>query len=301
MNILRSKCLLCSKTHHSRLTTSIASVEATGFLFLSMLALWLQSSSPCRAQDAVTNSPAANAADSLTNSIVAPTANSAPIDPSLPQTSPLATNSPASSVSGTTPPDHSPPSLEEAARLYSEGQPDQALLTVNAVLATDSNNLNAYILRGAIYARKQAWDQSEKDYQTALQMDPKNEGVSYDLADLKFKQKQFDAARQAFVPLQHYKDATISDLIRYKIFLCDLFAGHDDLAAKELDAFNQAESNGSYYFGNAAWDITHKKTSDARGWLTSANHIYPERKNSIYESPLKDMGYLPLPPDPSAP
>jgi len=126
-------------------------------------------------------------------------------------------------------------------------------------------------------------------------MDPGNDGVRYDLADLKFKQKQFDDARAAFVPLQDNKDPELSDLIKYKIFICDLFAGHDDVAAKELDAFNQVGSNPSYYFGNAAWDLVHKKTDDAKGWLLSATQIYPVRKHLLYASILKQMGYLPLP------
>lgn len=171
---------------------------------------------------------------------------------------------------------------------------------MNAVITADSSDLNAYILRGAIYTKRQTWDQAEKDYEIALQLKPDNNGVRYDMADLKFKQKQFDAARQAFVPLQDYQDPTVSDLIKYKIFLCDLFSGHDQVASKELNVFNQAETNGSYYFGNAAWDLVHQKISDARSWLNSAGRIYSERKKSIYESSLRDMGYLPLPPDPDA-
>lgn len=200
------------------------------------------------------------------------------------------TNSPATQL------DKAPPTLEKTAALYSQGKSDEALATVNAILDKDPKNINAYILRGAIYSQKQVWDQAEKDYQTALQMAPKNDGIRYDLADLKFKQKQFDDARLAFTPLQANHDPEVSDLIKYKIYLCDLLGGHDDVASKELDVFNQAGSNPSYYFGNAAWSLVHKKTEEARGWLVSASHIYPERKQSLYTSILKDMGYLPLPP-----
>jgi hypothetical protein len=126
-------------------------------------------------------------------------------------------------------------------------------------------------------------------------MDPKNDGLRYDLADLKFKQRQFDDARSAFVPLQDNHDSGISDLVRYKIFLCDLLGGHDDVASKELDAFNQVGSNASYYLGNAAWNLVHKKPEEAKTWLVSASHIYSESKQLRYASTLKEMGYLPLP------
>jgi tetratricopeptide (TPR) repeat protein len=202
-----------------------------------------------------------------------------------------ATNSPTIAPPGS----NTSPTLQQAATLYGQGKPDEALGIVNAVLQTEPNSINAYILRGAIYSQKQAWDQAEKDFQTALQMDPKNDGVRYDLADLKFKQKQFDAARPAFVPLQNNSDPDIRDLIEYKIFICDLLGGHDDIAAKELDTFNQAAANPSYYFGNTAWDLVHKKPDDAKSWLISAIHIYSARKQLLYASILKDMGYLPLP------
>ena len=202
----------------------------------------------------------------------------------------VATNSPAPASSAPT-----PPTVKEAADLYRKGKSDEALSTINAVIQADSTNINAYILRGAIYSQKQAWDQAEKDYQTALQMQPKDTGIQFDLADLKFKQKQFDAAREAFVPLQDDRDVEVKDLIAYKIFLCDLLSGHDDAAKQELDVFNQVGSDPSYYFGNAAWSLVHKNPEEARGYLVSARHIYAPSRQLLYATILKDMGYLPLP------
>ncbi|MCE0521629.1 MAG: tetratricopeptide repeat protein [Methylacidiphilales bacterium] len=199
------------------------------------------------------------------------------------------------------PGDNSGSTLSKAAKLFENGDPDAALDTVNAYIRDNPKSLNGYILRGAINAQKQLWSQATSDYQTALQLSPNDDGVRYDLADLKFRQKQFDDARAAFVPLQDKLGAEVGDLIKYKIFLCDLLAGHDDVAAKELAVFNQAAMNPSYYFGNAAWDLVHKKPEDARGWLVSATNIYPPRKHLLYVSMLKDMGYLPLPPAPHGP
>jgi hypothetical protein len=42
----------------------------------------------------------------------------------------------------------------------------------------------------------------------------------------------------AFVALE--KDPDMGDFASYKVFLCDLFGGHEDAASKELDAFNEA-------------------------------------------------------------
>jgi hypothetical protein len=67
------------------------------------------------------------------------------------------------------------------------------------------------------------------------------------------------------------------------------------LAKKELDAINTKGDDASYYFGNAAWDLYHKNTEDARQWLVSASHIYDTKKFSTYGESLNYLGYLPLP------
>lgn len=173
-------------------------------------------------------------------------------------------------------------------------------MTLNLVLQKEPQNIKALLLRGAIYTAKQQWDPATKDYQAVLQIDNANTEAKYDLANLQFLQHQFDNARIAFAALPESKDDDVRDLTCYKIFLCDLLGGHDDVAAKELDAFNQVASRPSYYFGNAAWNLVHKKPEEARTWLISAGNIYPPRKHLLYMSILKETGYLPLPAPPLA-
>jgi Tfp pilus assembly protein PilF len=184
--------------------------------------------------------------------------------------------------------------LEEAFDLLNQHQPDAALDKANAALQASPSNSAAYGLRGSIYAEKKLWNQAEKDYETALKLDAKNVQVKFNLAEIEFMQKKYDDARPGFAALG--QDADMGDLATYKIFLCDLFGGHEGVAAKELDAFNQVGSNASYYFGNAAWSLYHQKTEDARGWLMSAAKIYAPNKFRLYASSLLNLGYMPLPP-----
>ena len=122
--------------------------------------------------------------------------------------------------------------------------------------------------------------------------------MKFNLAEIEFRQKEYDAARPGFATLT--QDSTMGDLAAYKVFLCDLFGGHEHVAASELDAFNQVGSNASYYFTNIAWSFYHQKTEDARSWVMSARRIYPPNKFSLYAASLRDLGYLPLPPPPAS-
>ena len=184
--------------------------------------------------------------------------------------------------------------LSQASRFLEQKQLDAALDKVNSALKIAPKNAEAYGLRGGIYAEKKLWDQAEKDFQTALQIDGKNVQMKFNVAEIEFMQKKYDAARPSFVALG--QDSAMGDLATYKVFLCDLFGGHEEVAAKELAAFNQVGANASYYFANAAWLLYHQKTEDARGWLISAANIYAPTKFRIYAASLIDLGYMPLPP-----
>jgi Tfp pilus assembly protein PilF len=173
---------------------------------------------------------------------------------------------------------------------------DVAREEVRTALQIDDHNVQAYVLLGSIYAQQQSWQQAQENYEAALAIDPTLPFILFDLAEVKFIQKSYDEARPGFVAMQ--KDKDLGDLAHYRVFLCDLLGGHEDVAAKELDAFNQVRENPSYYFGNVAWDVIHYKTDDARSWLVSVNHVYSDnpRKLIRYIFPLEKLGYLPLPP-----
>jgi Tfp pilus assembly protein PilF len=185
--------------------------------------------------------------------------------------------------------------LREANDLLGKGNYDGALAKVSAELQADPRSLPGYVLRGAIYTQKRMWDKAHSDYETAHLINPHSNIVQFNLAEIDFTRKLYDAARPGFVELES-DPSDIGDLATYKVFLCDLFAGHEALATKELAAFNAVGSHASFYFANAAWDLFHHNVEDARGWLVSASNIYTPQKNGFYSASLRETGYLPLPP-----
>jgi Tfp pilus assembly protein PilF len=188
--------------------------------------------------------------------------------------------------------------LRDANDALAKGDTTTALDKVNAVLRADPRSLAGYVLRGAIYSQLKEWDKAEGDYEAANLINPHSPIVQFNLAEVHFVQKQYDVARPSFVTLEAEDKTDIGDLATYKVFLCDLFGGHEDLAARDLEAIDDVGSNPSYYFAHAAWSIYHHNPQDARGWLKSANTIYSVQKNGFYASSLFESGYLPLPPPP---
>jgi len=167
-----------------------------------------------------------------------------------------------------------------------------ALDKLTEAIKLNPKNSAAYVLRASIYCQKKLWIQASEDFASAAAMDPHNIVIKFNQVEIQFLQKQYDAARVGFLALE--SDPEMGDLAKYKVFLCDLFGGHEDVAQQELDAFNKAGEYPSYYFSNAAWSLYHKNVDDARDWLISASHIYAPQKFTYYAQSLYDLGYLPL-------
>ncbi len=188
--------------------------------------------------------------------------------------------------------------LQQAFFLLRQGKLDEALAAVNLSLQTDPRNRDAYLIRGNVYAHKKLWPEAEKDYATALQIDPASSPARFNLAEAQFAEKRYDDARANYLLLE--RDPDHGDLSAYRVFICDLFGNHEDAAQKELNAFDQVGANASYYFANAAWSLFHQKPDDAKSWLASAVHIYTRQKTAEYISSLSNLGYPPKPPEPDA-
>jgi Tfp pilus assembly protein PilF len=167
---------------------------------------------------------------------------------------------------------------------------DGALNDLTQALRANPNSTGAYVLRASIYCQKKQWPQAEADFNAAAKIAPTNKVLRFNQIEVHFMQKQYDQARTGFLALVN--DPDMGDFASYKVFLCDLMGGHEAQAKQELDVFNAAMGNPSYYFANAAWDLVHHNLEDARSWLSSALRIYPQRKNAYYAQSLKDLGLL---------
>jgi len=211
---------------------------------------------------------------------------------------PATTNAPSSAL--TPPTDAAQKMIADAIQRMNANDTDGALNDLSQALKVNPNSTGAYVLRASIYCQKKLWTQAEDDFKAAARIAPTNIVLKFNLIEVKFMQKQYDAARPGFLAIEKdpdmlKNDPEMGDFAAYKVFLCDLFGGHEAAAKKELDVFNDAMGNPSYYFGNAAWSLVHKNIEDARSWLLSASRIYPPQKNAYYAQSLRDLGYLPIP------
>jgi Tfp pilus assembly protein PilF len=186
--------------------------------------------------------------------------------------------------------------IADAIKFMNTGDADGALNALTQAIQLNPTASSAYVLRGSIYTQRHQWTNADADFTMAQKLAPKNSALKFQTVELKFMQKQYDAARSGFLVLE--SDPDMGDYAKYKVFLCDLWGGHEPMAKHELDVFNDVMGNASYFFSNAAWDLYHRDTEGARSWLNSASRVYEgvsTGKFILYAQPLRDMHYLPLP------
>jgi len=178
--------------------------------------------------------------------------------------------------------------------LEQQGKYKEALAKANAAVEADPQHITPYIIRGHIYSEMSELDKADADFQTILQIDPGNFPAQFNRCEIKLSKKDYDTARQGFFTLE--KNPDWGDLAKYKVFVCDLFGGHEIAAESELETFKKEETHASYFFANATWSFYHKQPQEAQGWLDSARHIYPRKTYYFYSATLVDNGYIaPLP------
>ncbi len=168
----------------------------------------------------------------------------------------------------------------------------RALEMANYYLLRDPTNVVGYLQRGNLFLTEKKMDLAKLDFEHALRIKSDCAPAIFGIAEIAFVQGHYDDARPGFLAIEG--DINYGDLAKYKVFLCDLFGGHQDAATRELAVFNDAGSDASYYFANMAWSFYHKKNGDAQNWWQSAVQIFSPQKLQIYAKPLIEHGYNPV-------
>jgi tetratricopeptide (TPR) repeat protein len=187
-------------------------------------------------------------------------------------------------------PDDSQFAYKEIQHLEQEGKYDEALAKANAAVEADPKKITPYVLRGHIYSEMNQLDKADADFLTILQIDPNNFPAQFNRCEIKLSKKDYDGARDGFTSLE--KNPDWGDLAAYKVFVCDLFAGHELASRSELETFNRLETHASYFYANATWSFYHKQPQEGQSFIDSAQRIYPRKTVYFYSSTLVDLGYI---------
>ena len=160
-------------------------------------------------------------------------------------------------------------------------------------------------LRGEILMGQKEFDQAEATLRKAAKLDPKLREAQYNLAQIPFKKKEYEKARERFETL--FKQTPggdknqASELIKFKIFMTLLLEGKESRAQAMMEQFQFTGDTPALYYAQAAWEYKHDNSGKAADWTASAQKIYSPALNNVFADAFYDVGWMQPPAVAAAP
>jgi tetratricopeptide (TPR) repeat protein len=193
--------------------------------------------------------------------------------------------------------------LEQAQQAYEQRDFDRAAKLAEQADTTQPDQPAVLNLRGEILLENGKFKEAEEFFSKALKIDSKFREAQFNLADVPFRQKEYDKARERFQALLKQTPGgdknQASQLINFKIFMTYLLEGKDSKAQNIREQFQFSGDTPALYYAEAAWEFKHGKPDTANDWITSARKIYPLASNAAYGSGFYDLGWLKVGPNAS--
>jgi Tfp pilus assembly protein PilF len=184
--------------------------------------------------------------------------------------------------------------IQHAVRAMQARNFDEAMKLLHDATSVNAKNQVPYFLRASILASRNDWPSAEKELLVAEAISVNDVDIEMFLGDVFFMEKKYDEARKRFAGLTHDKNR--GDIALFKAYLCDILAGRNALAAKEIPIFDQHQERPSYFYAHAATDLAAQNRAEATGWLHTAAKTFGGPVIAPYLQPLSICGLMPAVP-----
>ncbi|MGH8095270.1 MAG: tetratricopeptide repeat protein [Chthoniobacterales bacterium] len=186
--------------------------------------------------------------------------------------------------------------FEKAERALQQRDFEGALKLLDLADAAAPNDAQNENLRGEVLMEQGKFDEAEATFHKAVADDPKLREAQYNLAQIPFKQGDYEKARDRFEAL--FAETPGDDknqaaqLIKYKIFLTLLLQGKDTEAQQLMDQFKFTGDTPALYYAHAAWEYKHGHQDQGSDWVNSARRIYSPALNVVFADSFYDLTWL---------
>jgi tetratricopeptide (TPR) repeat protein len=195
--------------------------------------------------------------------------------------------------------------FEQSQQAFRQRDFATALKLVDEADKADPNQPATLNLRGEILMQQGQFDDAEDAFKKAAKLDPKLRDAQYNLAQIPFKKKEYEKARDRFETL--YKRIPggeknqAAELIKFKIYMTLLMEGKETRAHSMMEEFQFTGDTPALYYAQAAWEYKHNNAQKAEDWTNSANKIYSPALNGVFADAFYDVGWLQRPEGTTAP
>ncbi len=182
----------------------------------------------------------------------------------------------------------------EAARYFQQKRIFETLDSLDKAEKIFPNSAELLNLRGSCYVEMRAFDKATAAFGKALEFNPDNTSIKFNVAEVLFVTKQWQKAHDLFSEiLKTISESTLSRLVEFKILLCKKKLGMDDEVVMLAEKYDYQDDSPYYYYAQAALAYEDGDLLKAEEWLARANRIFQD-PNIIapWQDTLVEFGYI---------
>ncbi len=163
-----------------------------------------------------------------------------------------------------------------------------------------SKNPGLYNLRGACYIEIRNVDKAIESFKKALELDPDNLSIQFNLAEAAFVKHDYQSALNLFTPLLHkftaLKNESVIPLLQFKRYICAVKL-NDEKLVKELEGlYRPIDDTPYYYCVQSIKNFQADNKTAAQENLISAMRIFSGTSAlQAMTDAMTESGYIPSP------
>lgn len=178
--------------------------------------------------------------------------------------------------------------LRQATADYDRGYFKAALARLDALKGDAADDLSVLNLRAAVLTKTGQYDQAARILDAILRADPDYFPAAFNAGEVRFLRGDREGALEIFRRLRQ-RDPH-DELLRFKVFVCQLALGRGDDAAKTARAMQPAGSTPSWYYATALLARKEGDEGKARKTLQAARTLYGDDACRLFDESLAAAG-----------
>lgn len=184
----------------------------------------------------------------------------------------------------------------EASRYFQQKRIFECLDAIHEAEKIFADSAEPMNLRGSCYVEMRAFDKALDAFRKALQNNPKNTSVKFNIAEVLFVTKQWqeshDLFEQILVEIPE-ENLSLGRLIEFKILLCKKKLGLNEEVTILAEKYDYLDDSPYYYYSKAALAYEAGDLVEAEQWLGRAGRIFQD-PNIIapWQDTLVEFGYI---------
>lgn len=179
--------------------------------------------------------------------------------------------------------------LRQSTQLYEAAEYQAALDRLSALQGQAGQDLSVLNLRGAILTKLGQHEEARELFRSILSTDPDYFPAAFNLGEVEFLRGDHAGALEIFQGMRR-RDPR-NELVRFKVFLCQLLLGQDEDAAKIARGLIPAGSTPAWYYAQAMLARKSGDEKSAAKHISVARAIYTDSGCRLFDESIESIKF----------